>query len=284
MQYYFLALPLVILCPKSDLSIIDRNNPAIANGDLMSVIAQVLDYLATYEVKTSVPHADYPRIGVPLFNVKGAVAGLHHSLERARATTRAQGLFEHQLDGWLSAYLAANTAERRGFVDALGFATPGQLGLLGWLALERLNEQPALTIVAAWAGLAGGDYLLLENAICRGSGPGVMRAIRAASSELADDEAVGLLHAVLRSAPAVNASLAIAGLAANRLDHPDVIDLLFATLPDRDLGMAAAVSLSASRQPEVHARLKGAVSRQHGLVQQRAQMALHISAVERGME
>lgn len=252
--------------------------------DAEDVNPQVLDYLAAYEVKTRVAHPDYPHVGLPLFNVRGAVAGLRNSLDRTSAATRAQVLFTGNLEEWIPAYLAASAAERRGFIDALGFATPGQLGLLGWLAADGLEGQPALTIVAARAGLAGGDYLLLENAICRGSGPGVMQAVKAASLELNDGEVVDLLHAVLRSGSTVNAGLAIAGIAAEHLDHPDVVDLMFATLPDQALGMAAAVALGASQQPSIQAQLKGVASKHDGPVRRRAQMALQIHATEQGVK
>jgi hypothetical protein len=256
----------------------------LSDLDSDEVNPRVLDYLAAYQVRTRVAHPDYPHVGLPLFNVRAAVAGVRHGLARANAATRAEGLFEGRLDDWIAAYLEASATERNGFADALDFATPGQLGLLGWLAAERLEEQPALTIVAARAGLASGDYLLLENAICRGSGPGVLQALKAASNELADDEAAELLQAVLHSGSAVNASLAIAELSTDRLDQPEVVDLLFARLPDRDLGMAAALALGASRQPEVHARLQGAVAEHDGPVQRRAQMALQVNAQERGFE
>jgi hypothetical protein len=261
---------------------------AVGLGDLDADIGnpEVLHFLGTYEVKTRVSHIDHPRMNVPLYNVQAATAGVHSRWAKKRASIQAQELWEGQTAQWISAYLKANNTERMGFVDTLDFASPEQINDLGWTALKHLDERPELTLITARAGVASRDFKLLQQAILQGGGPELSRALAIISPELSDDEAVGLLSEVLYSGSAVSAkaALAIAQLAPDRLDNPEVVNILFNTLASQSLGAAAALVLGSSQDPEIQARLKEIASEKGGLSQQRARLAISTRHANRGME
>jgi len=261
---------------------------AVGLGDLDADVVnqEVLRFLDTYEVKTRVSHLDHPRMNVPLYNVQAATAGVRSRWDRQKASVRAQELWEGQTAQWISAYLEANHTERMGFVDALDFATAEQIDELGWTALEHLDERPGLTLIIARAGVASRDIRLLHQAVLRGSGPELSKALAIISPELSDDAAAELLSNVLYSAPTVNATaaLAISLLAPGRLHNPEVSNMLFSNLESRNLGAAAALVLGASQDPEIQARLRAIASEKDGLSQQRAHLAISTRQLEREME
>ena len=76
------------------------------------------------------------------------------------------------------------------------------------------------------------------------------------------------------SRPPRRPSTAIAQLAPARLDEQAVRELLFDTLADRKLGATAALVLGASDDPGIQARLSDMASKEKGLAQKRAVLAL----------
>jgi hypothetical protein len=221
---------------------------------------------------------------VPLFNVRAATAGVQNRWDRQQAFGLAEGLLQTQPQQWIPAYIKASPIERMGFVDAMDYASAGQLNQLGRSALEQLDGQPELTVVAARAGMGSGDSELLRQAISRGDGPGLSWALADASIQLGDEEAADLLNAVLHSGSAKRSALAIAQLAPGRLDNPAVADMLFDTLDDRNLGAAAAMVLGASQDQDIQVRLKEIASGNDGLSQQRAELAISTQQPDRGVE
>jgi len=242
----------------------------LSDLDANAVSPEVMDFLSTYEALTLVAHDDHPAMAVPLFNIRAATAGVRNSWDRQQASARAVGLLLEPAAQWILSYLAANPAGRRGFVDALEFASTQQLRGLGWAALAHLDEKPELTLVAAQAGLDSGDFELLQQSISRGSGPGLPRVLEAASRKLSVEDSIGLLNYTLQLGSDTKAALAIAQLAPTHLDEPAVREMLFSTLASRNLGAAAALVLGASADPEIQARLSEIASKENGLAQQRA--------------
>jgi hypothetical protein len=242
--------------------------------DTNAVNQDVLDFLSTYNVRTLVPHDEHPGMGVPLFNIRAAAAGVRNNWDRQQASARAEGLLQEPAELWISSYLAANLAGRRGFVDALDFASVEQLLELGWLALAQLETRPALTTISARAGLGSGDYELLRESIARGSGPDLPGILEIASQRLSAEENISLLDQSLQSGSDTKAALAIAQLAPVHLDEPEVQEMLFSTLANRNLGAAAALVLGTSTDPEIQARLAAMASKDEGLARQRAALGI----------
>jgi len=256
----------------------------LSDLDVNSVSPEVLEYLSTYQARTLVAHEDHPRITVPLFNVRAAAAGVQNNWDRQQAAARAESLLQKHPDQWISSYLAAGQAERRGFVDALDFAPAGQLRELGWSALALLNEKPELTLVTAQAAMNSGDFELLQQSISRGDGPGLSRVLEAASHKLSPEENIKLLEYSLQLGSDTKAALAIAQLAPTLLDEPAVQKILFSTLADRNLGAAAAMVLGASGDPGIQAQLNEIASKKEGLARQRAELAISTGQADRGAE
>ena len=256
----------------------------LSDLDVNSVSPKVLDFLSTYEAQTLVAHDDHPRMTVPLFNVRAAAAGVQNNWDRQQAATRATSLLQEHPDQWISSYLAAGQAARRGFVDALDFAPAGQLRELGWSALALLDEKPELTLVTARAGMNSGDFELLQQSISRGDGPGLSRVLEAASHKLSAEESIVLLEHSLQLGSDTKAALAIAQLAPTLLDEPAVQEMLFSTLADRNLGAAAALVLGASSNPEIQAQLSEIASKKDGLARQRAVLAISTGRADREAE
>ena len=256
----------------------------LSDLDANTVNPEVLDFLSTYEAHTLVARDDHPRMAMPLFNIQAAAAGVRNSWERQQAAARATGLLQERPDQWISSYLAIGPAGRRGFEDALDFASPEQLRGLGWSALALLNEKPELTLVTARAGMDSGDFELLQQSISRGDGPGLSRVLEAASRKLSAEKRIDLLDYSLQLGSDTRAALAIAQLAPTLLDEPAVRQMLFNTLADRNLGAAAALVLGASTNPEIQARLSEIASKKEGLARQRAALALSTGRADREAE
>jgi hypothetical protein len=256
----------------------------LSDLDANSVSLKVLEFLSTYEARTLVAHDDHPGMAVPLFNIRAAAAGVQNSWDRQQAAARATSLLQESPDQWISSYLAAGPAGRRGFADSLDSVAPGQLRELGWSALALLDEKPELTLVAARAGMNSGDFELLRQSISRGDGPGLSRVLEAASHKLSAEDSIVLLEHSLQLESDSKAALAIAQLAPTLLDEPAVRKLLFSTLEDRNLGAAAALVLGASSNPEIQAQLNEIASKKDGLARQRAVLAISTGRADREAE
>ena len=251
-------------------------NFAVGLSDLQAkaVSQQVLEFLESYQVKTLVNHHDHPHMAVPLFNVRAAVAGLRNNWERQQALVRSDHLLQTNLDQWISSYLSASAGERRGFLDALELASPGQLRKLGLSSLAQLDDFPELTLITASAALHSGDIELLENSISAGSGPGISEVLARSSRQLSIDQSIRLLEHCLGLDSDAKAALAMAHLAPPYLDQPEVQQMLFGTLSDRNRGAGAALVLGQSDIPEIQYKLQDIALKDKGLAGQRAELAV----------
>ncbi len=249
---------------------------AVGLGDLdaYAVSMEVLDFLSVYEMQTMVAHDDHSRMIVPLFNVRAAASGVKNHWDRQQASTLAMNLMQKHPDLWLASYLSASSAQRRGFGDALGSATTEQLGALGLAALDRLHENPELTLIVAHAAMISGDFELLKESISRGSGPDLPLILKTASTRLRADERTELLSHALQLGSDTKAALAIAQLAPSQLGEQAVRELLFEMLSDPSLGASAAMVLGASADPKIQNRLREIASEKDGLAKQRAVLAV----------
>jgi len=246
----------------------------LADLDAGSVSPEVLSFLSGYQVRTRVAHDEYPSMGVALFNIRAAAAGVLNAWDRQLASRRALELMHGPVDQWLLSYRAEGISGRRGFVDVLEFTPADQLQKLGHSALAQLDARPELTVIAARAGLQTGDFALLRESIMRGGGTELPGILKSASSELSVEQNIRLLeHALERGSDTV-AGLAIAQLAPDHLDQPEIREMLFSSLANRKLGAGAALVLGASEDPEIQHRLTQIASHKAGLEQQRAKLAI----------
>lgn len=235
---------------------------ALGLGDLPPGAAgsESLGYLLDYRPQTLVLHEDHASAGVPLFNVPAAAAGSMNLWRRqiaydASGKLLAQSASTWNAKSWVAAWLAADPASRRGFLDALDLAPGARLREVAALALRDLPHQPELTGVAVRSAALLPDPGLLGDALVKGDGPELAAALRSAAAALDESERAGLLRRLVAEAPAGNASLAIAEWAPGLLHDPAIAGLLFDLLGDPALGATAALALAGSTQPAVRERL-----------------------------
>jgi hypothetical protein len=249
--------------------------PGAVHGD-------VLDFLSDYRPQTLVAQEDHPRIAVPLFNVKAAVAGVRRLWDRELAFGRARDLLSGPADRWITSYLAADASTRRGFIDALESTPAGQLGEVGWRASTLLRDKPELTLVCAVAALRTGDRELLQQSILLGGNADLPGILRTASHRLNAAEFAGLLIDIRRLGSSTKTALAIAQLAPADLGQPEIRGLLFDALSDPELGAAAAQVLGTTTDPDIQAQLAEIASQAGSLAARRARLAIrfHDTRVE----
>ena len=256
----------------------DRVLHAFAVGlgdlDMGAVGGDVLDYLESLEAGTWVPLEDHPDTAIPLFNVSAAASGVRNAWRRQAAAATSGQYLAVGSQAWLDRFIGLGPTERQGMLDGLEGLEPGLLRQLGESALPRLGQAPALTAVAARAGLLLRDALIFSQAVALGSGPGLTPSLRAASDHFNAAQSLAILEHVIDAAPDGNASLALAQLAPVCLHEPAVADLLFETLEDRRLGATAALVLAGSSDGTVRERLRQTAAADQSLAAKRAALAL----------
>ncbi len=254
----------------------------LADMRVNSVSARVLNYLSAYELRTLVAHDDRDSVGVPLFNIRVAASGVRNSWARQLGESKAGKLLQSDSARWIDAYIDATATERRGFSDALDFASDEQLEALARSAIERLADHPDLTVIAGKSAIILDDQNLLQQTLSFGSGPELHHILRAASASLDAEGNRALLFHVISRGPELNAGLAIAQLAPALLDNLAVREKMFEMLGSQNLGASAALVLGSSSDPEIRARIKSIAAEKDGLISKRASLAVATSS--QGME
>jgi hypothetical protein len=249
---------------------------ALGLGDLPPGAAgpESLAYLLDYRPQTLVPHEDHASAGIPLFNIPAAASGSMNLWRRQIAYDTSRAMLAQSAESWVAAWLAADPASRRGFLDALELAPEARLREVAALALRDLPQRPELTPVAARSAAILPAPDLLGDTLVLGKGPELATALRLAADTLDETERAGLLRRLVAEAPASNAALAIAELAPGLLHEPAVAGLLFDRLGDPALGASAALALAGSRQPAVRERLAELAQRDDDAPSRRAAAAL----------
>lgn len=246
----------------------------LADLDVNTVSPEVLDYLSAYQPRTLVAHDDRDSVGVPLFNIRAAAMGVRHSWARRHGASKAELLLRNDPALWINTYIEADPAARRGFTDALDFASDEQLRDLARSAIERLADHPGLTAIAGKSALFLEDRKLLQLTLTLGSGPDLHHILRAVSWSLDAQDRKQLLLQTIHLGPDHTAGLAIAQLAPALLDDPEVRETMFGMLDHRNLGTSAALVLSSSPDPEIRRRLNTLAGGKLGLTSKRASLAI----------
>lgn len=249
---------------------------ALGLGDLpaWSVEREILDHLYRYEPQTRVPHDSRASVGVALFNVRAAVSGSVSQWQRNSGWTEARRMLPQGSAAWLLAYLESGTSHRKGFLDALSWAPPGQLEELGELALRDISKDSSLSPVATTAAILLADPDLFQRAVATGKGAGLASTLRSARDVFDQAEIESILkYSMARAKPEIG-SLAMAELAPTILSQPEVTQLLFDTLEHQELGVTAAMLLSSSTQPAVRQQLEKLAKSQRSLASKRASLAI----------
>ena len=253
---------------------------AISLGDLEagSVGPVVFQYLESTSPRVRVPHPDHPRVGVPLFNIPAAASGSRTRWHYDEARASGQRLLALGSTQWLTAYLDESPAGRQGMLDGLANATATQTRQVGEQALAGTNKRDERTEVATRSALMLQDPDMLRFAILNGRGPALTAAIRDMHDLLTPLEVVDLAAEASTDAPPATAALIFAESTDRLAGEVEMSELLFSTLPNPELGGAAALALARNPNPEVRARLQAIADDGDSLPARRAQLALGLLA------
>ena len=250
-------------------SLADLPRDAVATG--------VMQHLATYQARTLVPHEDHGDSFVPLFNIRGAAAGVENGWQRSEFAGEAGALLEIDPTALVTAYLgSANRNQRSGYLDALQQAEVSDVHTVQRLTIERLGKKPELTAMLATTAAITADTTAIEQLLIHGRGAGLSSSLTQLNERLPQPEIASLLVFAIEQAPAGNAALAIAAWWPS-LGHNAVIrDLMVSTLSDPALGASAALALASDPDVQTIRALQQTADGDSPAAR-RAQMALDLN-------
>jgi hypothetical protein len=239
---------------------------------------RVTAYLGQYQPTVLVPHDDHPQAGVPLYNIRAATVGVLNTWSRQEAAFEGAAYLAAGSHNLVEAYLAEDRfPRRRGLLDALETATPGQLKGVSEQALNTVEQQPELVELAGKAALINNDLDTLEALAARGSGAGIPGLFRRSAETLNAEQSSRLLAAAFINPSRSTTAQAIAHLAPGLRGDKPTAQLLIEALGDPELGSAAALELASAHSTEVLAQLKQiAGSGDRSLRTSRAGLALQL--------
>ncbi len=237
-----------------------------------------LTYLSNYESQAVVPHEDYPGSNVPLFNIRAATAGVQHGWRRQEARYAGAVLLAQDPAMLVQAYwLHADPPVRRGLLDALDGASPGQLEMISFMALNALEQEPEMAALAGTAALLNGDTRALEQVARTGSGSTVTEVLRRAGKTLAPGQIDRLLNGAIQNSRPEVAAVAIAELSPALQGQAKAEARLLRLLGDPKLGSSAALALATSPSDDTVSQLvELAESGDQTLSTSRARLALSL--------
>ena len=242
-----------------------------------AVAVEVMEHLRNYQAQTLVPHEDHRGAQVPLFNIRGAAAGVENVWQRAEFAIEAAALLESNPNVMVSNFAtSSNRNQQAAYLQTLQSAGVENLFIVQRIATDRLADSPSLTPVVAEAAAITGDRLTIEQLLLNGRGSGLSSALTRLESKLTTPDLSELLTFAIEQAPAENAALAMAAWWP-RLKHDAISrDLLLATLADPELGASAALALA--REPDIQTikALQDAAAGESDAAR-RAQMALDLN-------
>ena len=210
-----------------------------------AVAIEVMQHLRSFKPRVLVPHEDHGEASVPLFNIRGAAAGVENGWQRAEFATEAATLLATNPATLVSAYAeSSNHNQRSGYLDALAYAEFSDVVAVQRTTLEQLGETPGLTpLLAKTTGITV-DTIAIEQLLINGRGAGLSAALVNLDKQLKHSETASLLAFAIQSAPTNNASLAIAAWWPRLRHDPATRELMMDTLADPALGTSAALALA----------------------------------------
>lgn len=242
-----------------------------------AVAVEVIQHLQAYEAQTLVPHEDHGYTLVPLFNIRGAAAGVENGWQRSEFAIEAAGTLETNPVAVVSAYAETdNRNQRSGYLDALRQARPTDVETVQNAALERFERAPELSPLIAATAVITLDPFAIQQLLIHARGAGLSAALRQLDERLPTSETTAYLTYAIRRAPAENASLAIAAWWPRLRHEAEMRDLLVDKLDDPALGSAAALALAQS--PDIQTiKLLQDTADGDSIAARRAQMALNMN-------
>jgi hypothetical protein len=209
-----------------------------------SVDEVVLQFLREHQNLVWVAHLEAPDLAVPLYPIRSAAQGLINHWTRQRAAREAALILASNPAKLVDIHAESSSMSiRAGIETSLIGADPGQLRAALDYGLPLLAQLPELT------GLLGKMAVQLDNpeavaqVLIDGAGGSLVEVCRLARQRFTRQDQGKLLLAVIDTAPAATASLAIAELAPGSLMTGQISKALLDMLEHPDLGSAAALAL-----------------------------------------
>jgi len=242
-----------------------------------AVAIEVMRYLRSFEPQVLVADEDHSEARVPLFNIRGAAAGVEHGWLRSESASKASRLIETDPADLVSSFMSIDSHNQRsGYLDALQQADYAAVKIVQSIALEHLETAPELTAVVAITAVITADDSAIRRLLVEGSGAGLSSALVILDQNLSVSNTAELLAFAVEQAPASNAALAIAAWWP-RLSHNSASrDLMLDLLADPSLGASAALALAKNPDLQTIKALQDTADGESPSAR-RAQMALDLN-------
>jgi len=210
-----------------------------------AVGAEVMQHLSGFQSRVLVPQEDHGGASVPLFNIRGAAAGIENGWQRTEFSAEAASILATKPELLISAYAESTSHNQRsGYLDALQHADMDTVLVVQSNVLGQLGELPGLTPLLAMTTAITVDIYTIEQLLISGRGAGLSSALVNLDKQLQISETAGLLAFAIRHAPASNATLAIAAWWPRLRHEPATRDLMVDLLTDPALATSAALALA----------------------------------------
>ena len=215
-----------------------------------AVATEVMQHLRGFEPRVLVSDEDHSEALVPMFNIRGAAAGVENGWVRSESAASASVLIETNPADLVSSFVAtSNHNQRSGYLDALQQADYSSVEMVQGVALQQLERSPELSAVLAVTAVVTVDSSAIRRLLVDGRGAGLASVLAALDQQLTSSETADLLVYAVNHAPATNTALAIAAWWP-RLSHDSSSrDLMLGLLADPSLGASAALALA--RKPDL---------------------------------
>ncbi len=248
-----------------------------------SLDPEVLSYLINYSSLSRVEHPENPNYSLPLFNIRATATGALALRERQQDLEVAQGMAQ-QPNAFLTHYLLvkplSQAALRQAAID-LPAATIEQLLALGMQQLNKADnsKQNLLALIDLNSELAfeSGNINSLATIIATEESLRLPYLITRISTKLPAQQSKDLLYQASKLSPQI-AAIAINELARFAATDTAVYHSLITWLGDPQLGSAAALALSTTKQPQLKSELLELSTTQQKTTSMNAQLALDLLA------
>jgi len=242
-----------------------------------AVLVDVMQYLNSYQSQVMVPHEDHRDAVIPLFNIRGAAAGVENGWLRAESAAEAQLVLAQRPTTLVAKFLeSSNHSQRSGYLDALAYAASSEVKSVQTAALNQLGESPELTPLVAVTAVLTTDPYAVRRLLVDGHGAGLAPALESLASPESLAASAAMLQFAIDQAPTNNAALAIASWWPALRNDAVTRQLLLDKLGDPALGSSVALALA--RDPDIQTiRELQLIAAGDSATAQRAQLALNIN-------
>jgi hypothetical protein len=257
-----------------------RFTRSLADLPADAVAPGILQHLKNYDARTMVPHEDHAGGWVPLFNIRGAAAGVENTWLRREVSYEAQRLLADDPESLVRTFSPAtrgsiNNIQRQALTDVLQNASFQEVAAVQDIVLEELPGSPGLTYLAGVTARITRDQSAIEALLKHGGGVGLTANLEAIGEQLPPGQLLELLEFATRHAPATNTSLAIAAWAPGLRGNTGFRDYLLDELSSDALGASAALALSRQLDVQTISILQAMTSGRSDAAR-RARMALDL--------